>query len=149
VVKGTETKTYTIAQLKAMSPLSGYGGQKSKSGTVTGPAQYKGVSLSELLAGVGGIDQSNSVKITAKDGFSKTLTYSQVAQGGFTVFDASGADATAETKPVLFVAYEKDGAALDDTMGPLQLGLMTSQNQVTEGTWWVKQTERIEIIAAQ
>ena len=149
VTKGTQAKTFTVSALKSMSPASGYGGQKSKSGAVSGPSQFKGVSLADLLATVGGIAESNSVKVTAKDGFSKTLTYSQVTQGGFVTFDKTGTEVAAETKPVLFVAYEKDGAALDDSTGPVQLGLLTSQNQVTEGTWWVKATEKIEVITAQ
>jgi hypothetical protein len=149
VTKGTQTKTFTMAELKALPVLSGYGATKNKSGTIAGPFQYKGVALTDLLAAAGGMSATNSVKITAKDGFSKTLTYAQVTEGGFITFDKAGAEVAAEMKPVLFVAYERDGAALDESTGPLQFGLITSQNQLTENSWWVKQTEKIEIVTTQ
>jgi DMSO/TMAO reductase YedYZ molybdopterin-dependent catalytic subunit len=149
VTKGTQTKTFTMAELKALPVLSGYGATKNKSGTIAGPFQYKGVALTDLLAAAGGMSAANSVKITAKDGFSKTLTYAQVTEGGFITFDKAGAEVAAEMKPVLFVAYERDGAALDESTGPLQFGLITSQNQLTENSWWVKQTEKIEIVTTQ
>jgi hypothetical protein len=149
LAKGTQTKTFTMAELKALPVLSGYGATKNKSGTIAGPFQYKGVALADLLTAVGGMTPADGVKITAKDGFSKTLTYSQVTEGGFLTFDKAGAEAAPEIKPILFVAYERDGAALDESTGPVQFGLIASQNQLTENSWWVKQTEKIEIVVAQ
>jgi hypothetical protein len=147
VTSGTQTKTFSMAQVKALTVYSGYAGQKSKSGTTTGPVAYKGVKLTDLLAAVGGLPNGASVKITAKDGFSKTLTYDQIATGAFSVYDKTGAAATAEMTPTPFIVYEADGKALDDTTGPLQLGIMTCQNQVTDGSWWVKGVVTVEVVA--
>jgi hypothetical protein len=149
VVNGSQTKTYTLDALKAMAPTSGYGATINKNNVVAGPNQYKGVSLMDLVKEVGGITSSNSVKVTAKDGYSKSLTYDQVSNGNIPVTDKTGAAATPITKPVLFIAYEKDGAALDASTGPLQLGILTDQNQVSQGSSWVKNTVKIEVAAAQ
>ena len=149
VTNGSRTQTYTMTELKALSAITGYAGEKNKQGVVTGPVSYKGIALMYLLNGVGGLTASNSVVITAKDGFTKTLTYQQVTEGNFTTYDKSGATVTPEMKPTVFLAYEKEGAALDETTGPLRLGIMTCQNQATDSSMWVKMVERIEVIAAQ
>ena len=48
-------------------------------------------------------------------------------------------------KPVVFLAYEQDGKALDAGTGPVQLGVMTCKNQVTDASWWIKAIVKIEI----
>jgi hypothetical protein len=84
------------------------------------------------------------------DGYSKTLTYAQVMNGtGTTVVDKTGATVTPITPPMPFLAYTKNGAALDSTTGPLQLGFFTSPTQYTMSSMWVKSIVKIEIIAAQ
>ena len=146
VTSGSQSKTFSMAALKALPELSGFAGTKNKAGVVTGPLAYKGVSLTDLLSQVGGLSQGKSVKVTAKDGYAKTITYTQIMQADFSTYDTSGQAAEPEEKPVLFLAYEKEGAELDSDTGPLQLGIMTCHNRVTDGSWWVKQIEKIEII---
>jgi hypothetical protein len=147
VINGTQTKTFSLAELKAQPELTGFAGTKNKTGTIAGPFAYKGVDLMKLLSCVGGLTEGKSVKFTAKDGYSKTITYNQISTGDFSVYDASGNAAIAEMKPAVFMAYEKEGAALDEATGPVQLGVMTCKNQVTDGSWWVKQIEKVEIIS--
>lgn len=146
VINGTQTKTFSMAELKALTEISGFGGTKNKSGVVAGPFAYKGVALMDVLQTVGGITATQSIKYTAKDGYSKTLTYTQIANGDFSTYDKSGNPVAPEMKPVVFLAYEKDGAALDEATGPIQLGIMTCQNQVTDGSSWGKMLEKIEIV---
>lgn len=148
VINGSQTKTFGLDQLKALTPFSGYAGTKNKSGVITGPLPYKGVALTDLLSGVGGITAANAVKFTAKDGYTKTLTYDQITKGTFTTYDATGTAVDAEIKPVVFMAYEADGKALDEATGPVQLAVMTCKNQVTDGSNFVKMVEKIEIVAA-
>jgi DMSO/TMAO reductase YedYZ molybdopterin-dependent catalytic subunit len=104
------------------------------------------VALNDILASVGGLAAGNSVKFTAKDGYSKTLTYDQITQGTFTTYDATGNAEDPDNQPVVFVAYEIDGQALDASAGPLQLAIMTCPKQVTDGSNFVKQIEKIEVI---
>ena len=145
VIKGSQNNGYSLSGIKALPALTGFAGQKSKTGNITGPLPYKGVALTDLLATAGGITEANSVKITASDNYTKTLTYSQITKGDFTTYDSTGNAANAEMKPVVFLAYEQDGKALDAGTGPLQLGVMTCKNQVTDGSWWVKIIVKIEI----
>jgi DMSO/TMAO reductase YedYZ molybdopterin-dependent catalytic subunit len=146
VTKGSQSKTFTLAELKALTPLSGYTGTKNKAGVIAGPLPYKGVALTDVLSALGGLAAGSSVKFTAKDGYTKTLTYDQITQGTFTTYDTAGNAANPEMKPVVFLAYEADGKPLDDSTGPVQLAVMTCKNQVTDGSNFVKQVEKIEII---
>ena len=41
------------------------------------------------------------------------------------------------------------GAALDSESGPLMLGIMTAQNQLTGGDNWVKELCNIQVVPAQ
>ncbi len=150
VVKGDQSITYTMAAIKNLPVITGWAGQMSSTGTLSGPYEYKGVALTELLDAVGGITDANAVRVSAKDGYAMTISYRQVTEGNFTIIDAStGDETTAENKPVVFVAYEEDGKPIDDSIGPLRLGIMTSKTQVTEGHWWVKWTQKIEVIQVQ
>ena len=148
IVKGTQTSTYTMSALKAITATAGWAGQMSSTGTITGPNEYKGVAMTELLKAVGGITENDAVRVSAKDGYAMTLSYNQVTQGsGFPVLDSTtGKEVAATNKPVVFVAYEQDSKPLDDTVGPLRLGIMTSKTQVTDGHWWVKWTQKIEVV---
>ena len=58
-----------MAELKALTATEGFGGRKNKVGTITGPKQYKGVSLAALMALVGG---GTKVIATACDGYEVT-----------------------------------------------------------------------------
>ncbi len=148
IVKGTQTSTYTMSSLKAIGATTGWAGQMSSTGTITGPSEYKGVAMTELLKAVGGITENDAVRVSAKDGYAMTLSYNQVTQGsGFPILDGTtGKEVASTSKPVVFVAYEEAGKPLDDTVGPLRLGIMTSKTQVTDGHWWVKWTQKIEVV---
>ncbi len=150
VINGTQTKSFTVAQLKAMPPLSGLTGDVTSSGTIEGPFQYKGVPLADILKTVGGITSNNAVRISAKDGYSMTMSYKQVMQGSeFPTYDSTtGKEVTPASTITVFIAYEKDQKPIDDTVGPLRIGIM-APGQVTDGHWWVKWTQKIEVITVQ
>jgi hypothetical protein len=150
VMKDTQTSTYTMTALKALPSITGWAGQMSSTGTISGPFQYKGVALSELLKAVGGITENNAVRVSAKDGYAMTLSYKQITEGNFTIIDSStGKEVSATNVPIVFLAYEEDAKPIDENIGPLRLGIMTSNTQVTEGHWWVKWAQKIEVIAVQ
>jgi DMSO/TMAO reductase YedYZ molybdopterin-dependent catalytic subunit len=148
IIKDTQTSTYTMDSLKNLPQVTGWAGQMSSTGTISGPFQYKGVALMEILKSVGGVTENDAIRVSAKDGYAMTLSYNQVTQGsGFPVLDSStGKEVTPSNKLVVFLAYEQDGKPLDDTVGPLRLGIMTSNTQVTDGHWWVKWTQKIEVV---
>jgi hypothetical protein len=148
ITNGTQKKTFSLAQLQALIVTTGFGGQKSKTNAITGPYALKGVLLADLLTAAGGITSANSVKVTASDNYSKTFSYAQITSPTFNTYDLTGNTATAEVKPVLVLVYEMDGKALADTTGPVELGVVTSKNQVTDGSSWIKMTKQIDIVAA-
>jgi hypothetical protein len=150
IVKDGQTKSLRMADLKKLTVVSGSTGDVTSSGTIEGPSNFKGTALNEILKSVGGITASNAVRISAKDGYSMTMSYKQVTEGvEFPTYDKTTGKETTPSGPVtVFVAYEKDGKPIDDTVGPLRLGIM-APGQVTDGHWWVKWTQKIEVISVQ
>ena len=148
VTNGSKVKTYSLADLQALKSVTGNGGTKNKVGVVNGPFSYKGVALVDLLNAVGGIAAGQSVKLTGSDGYSKALTYDQIINGTFSIYDTSGNPVTPTTKPVLALVYSSNGAPLDSTIGPLELGILFDQNLVSDGSSWVKLLNSVEIVSA-
>jgi len=146
VVNGTKTQTYTLAQLRALQSTNSYGATKNKVGAITGPDTYVGVTLTSLIKAAGGLTNGGAVRVTAQDGYSKTLTYAQVYQGTFNVYDQNGNPTTAGTQPFVSLIYSKDGTDLDATTGPVEMGIITDYNQATDASLWIKLTNKIEIL---
>ena len=139
IVNGTQTNTLTMADIKAMTPVSGSTGLITSSGTIDFPYDLTGVALSDIVKTVGGITSNDAVKISAKDGYSMTLSYNQVMNGtGFPTYDSStGKEVTPVNNIVVFIAYEQNGQAIGDDIGPLRMCIM-APGQLTDGQWWVK-----------
>jgi hypothetical protein len=150
IVKGTQTKTLTMADIEALPDISDSTGDITSSGTIEGPSQYKGVALTDILKAVGGITADEGVRISAKDGYSMTFSYNQIVKGTeFPTYDSTtGKEVPPAATITVFMDYEKDGQPLDDSVGPLRLGIM-APGQVTDGHWWVKWAQKIEVIALQ
>ena len=148
VTNGSKVKTYSLADLQALKSVTGNGGTKSAGGTIKGPFSFQGVALIDLLNAVGGVTAGQSVKTTASDGYITTLTYDQITNGGFNTYDATGNPVTPTTKPVLAVVYSSNGTLLDDKVGPLEIGILYSQNLISDGQWWAKMLVKIDIASA-
>ena len=149
VSKDTQTKTYTLADLKKLKAADGYGGIMNSVGTITPPARMKGISVTELLNQVGGLKDTDSVEIEAKDGYTMTFSYGQIANGEFTTLDAKTGKEVARGDTAALVIYEAEGKPLSDDLGPFRLGILSGQDKVTEGHWWVKWVTRITATPAQ
>ena len=147
VINGTQTKTFTMADIQAMTPVSGSTGLITSSGTIDGPYNLTGTALSSILQTVGGITSSDAVKISAKDGYIMTLSYNQVMNGTeFPTYDnTTGKEVTPDNNIVVFLAYEQDGSPLTDDIGPLRLCVM-APGQVTDGQWWIKWVQTITVV---
>jgi DMSO/TMAO reductase YedYZ molybdopterin-dependent catalytic subunit len=150
VVNGTQTKTFSMADIKQLPVISGSTGDITSSGTIEGPYSYKGVDVMEVLKLVGGITANDAIRISAKDGYSMTFSYKQVAEGGeFPTYDSTtGKEVIPSSKISILLAYEKDGKTIDDTVGPLRTIIM-APGQLTDGHWNVKWTTKIEIVTLQ
>jgi len=150
VINGTQAKTLSIADIKKLPVISGSTGEVSSAGTISGPFVYKGAALTDILKSVGGITANNAIRISAKDGYSMTFSYKQIVNGSeFPTYDnQTGKEVTPAGTLTLFIAYEKDGQPIDDTVGPLRIGIM-APGQVTDGHWWIKWAQKIEVISLQ
>lgn len=147
---GQESTTLSLDDIKALPTYENWGGRISSVGTVTPPTKFKGILIEDLCSLVGGITPQNSLRIIAKDGYAMTFSYDQVVLGDFDTYDpATGADAPFDGKLWLAVVYEEEGEPIPaESDGPLRLAILGSHKMVTDGHWWIKWVETIEVIQA-
>jgi DMSO/TMAO reductase YedYZ molybdopterin-dependent catalytic subunit len=141
-----QQKVLSYTEIKKLPSYSGSGGFFSTTGAVSGPFRVKGVSLEQLCGLVGGLSSSNLVKVSAADGYSTMLDYEQ-ATGHFITYDPFTLKEKkhGELKPILM--YELDGHALSEDFGkPLRLAIVGEDGLLTEGLYWTKWINKIEII---
>ena len=148
LVNGNTTQTYTLAQLQALQSATNYGTTRNSAGVITGPNTYVGVRLTFLIKAVGGMTNGEAVRFTGQNGSTETLSYAQVYQGTFNVYDQTGNAATASNQPFVSLIYAMNGSDLDTTTGPVETGIITGINQVSDASMWIKQTNKIEILPA-
>jgi hypothetical protein len=134
------TKSYTLDELKAMTPVSGYwGAHKGDIPYVTN--QYTGVALADLLSEVGGVPAGAGLELNTSDNFPCTYDSARlaaIANGTYQVWDkVTGEEGTAPVQ--LIVAYEIDGNPLPTSgegAGPLRIvPVLAADTHVTEGKY--------------
>jgi hypothetical protein len=103
-----------------------------------------------LLNAVGGITAGESISISAAHSYSKKITYDQITNGSYNFYDVNGNTVTPTTKPVLTAIYSVNGVSLEpDTVhGPVQLGILTTQNLATDAAFWLDNIQKIDIITS-
>ena len=145
VTKGSTTKTYTLADLRALPSTTGTGGT-----LLSGLNPCQGVAVIDLLNAVGGITAGESISISAAHSYSKKITYDQITNGSYNFYDVNGNTVTPTTKPVLTAIYSVNGVSLEpDTVhGPVQLGILTTQNLATDAAFWLDNIQKIDIITS-
>jgi hypothetical protein len=151
VVNGNVSTTYSLAQLQQLQLIFANTGY-IKGAAVGSIDSYVGVPVKTILAAIPGFTSNNSVTIADPTGYSKTFTYAMIVNGtGFAVLDNNGNTVASPQAVVPFLAYSKNGAALDSSTGPLYLGFISSiaLNQYTQSSLWIKNVVTITIIAAQ
>lgn len=148
VVGDNESKSLTMAELKAMPSYTGWAGIKTSVGTLIAPEKYTGVRLTDLGALVGGISKENGVTVLAKDGYGMTLSYAQAHGEEFTTFDpATGMEEPPSFPLNVIIAYARNGKPLDpEGEGPLRLEIAQDEAaQLVDGHWTVKWLDRVEV----
>jgi DMSO/TMAO reductase YedYZ molybdopterin-dependent catalytic subunit len=138
-----------MADLKKLPVTEGQGGMKSSTGVITIPEKYTGVAIKDLVSYLGGtFDSSMGVTVSAKDGYSMTLSYDQITNGAFTAYDpANGNELKTHDPLTAIIAYAKNGQPLDPSdEGPLRLVVISAvNNQVVDGHWTVKWTNEVDV----
>ena len=146
-----ESITLTWDDIKGLPAYEGPGGRISSVGKVTPPTRFKGVTVEDLCALVGGFSEENSVQITARDGYGMTFSYDQIATGRYDTYDPStGENIDFDGKLWTVIAYQEDSEPVpSDGDGPLRMAILGTDRVVTDGHWWIKWVESIEVRQAQ
>jgi hypothetical protein len=147
VTNGSNVKNYSMAEIQDDNLVNGWGGEKTQDGTIIGPYQYTAVLLTDILYPVGGVTTGESVKLTSANGSSTTLTYDQVVNGNFNIYNSTGSQITTATKPTICIIFSQNGSPLDGSTGQLELGALSTLNFITDGSMWLSNVQKIDIIA--
>ncbi len=121
------------------------GGYFSSVGVIYGPYIVKGVRIETLCDMVGGITASDILLVAARDGYSAVYDYEQL-KGGVDVFDPVTLKIIPRADVDFLLIFEQNGEPLSDEDGkPFRLAITNPDDLITEGHWWVKWVNRIEI----
>jgi hypothetical protein len=133
------TKTFTMAELKALPAVSGYGGWKNQVGNITQPLAWKGPSLSSLMKLVGG---GSAVTVIASDGYSSTV----IPGASMGMYDPATGESIQGISVTAILAYAKDGGAMGGEEGPLRIAFVSPEkNQVTDGSDWARMVVELRV----
>lgn len=145
VGSGGAEKVLTFDELKAMPSYEGYGGFFTTVGMKHGPFKCKGVPIEDLCDLVGGIEPSNTLWVSAPDGYLMVFTYDQI-KGDYITYDSTTLKEAPHGDLKLILMYELDGAPLSEDDGrPLRLAIVSNDKLMIEGHYWVKWVNKIEI----
>jgi DMSO/TMAO reductase YedYZ molybdopterin-dependent catalytic subunit len=120
-------------------------------GTANGSAipidNYTGIPLTTLCDMVGGINNTESVRVIGSDNYYQDFSFDEVINGNFTTFDpATGFIVLHNETLTPIIAYYKDGVNLTSDEGPLLLAIIGPEGLATTGHYWVKWVVEIEIL---
>lgn len=149
VTNGSQVKPYSMSQIQDDNLVNGYGGEKTQDGTIIGPYPYIAVLLTDIIYPVGGVTAGESVKLASANGSSTTLTYDQVVNGNFNIYNSTGSQITTATKPTICIIFSQNGSPLVGSTGPLELGALSTMNFITDSSLWLSNVQKIDIIPAQ
>lgn len=142
---GEEEKILTYDEVVAMPSYEGHGGFFTTVGIKNGPYRCEGVPVKDLCDLVGGISPSETLWVSAPDGYMMVYDYDQV-MGDFTTFDPDGLREVSHGELTMILMYEQDGEIISDNDGkPLKIAIVSEDELMTEGSYWVKWVDRIEI----
>ena len=121
------------------------GGFFSSVGTIYGPYPVKGIPLDTLLDLVGGVTPSDVLLVAAADGYSMVFDYDQLS-GEIDTFEPDTLRLVLEGDVEFLLIFEQQGEPLLHENGkPLRLAIISPDGLLTEGHWWVKWVNRLEI----
>ncbi len=144
---GTAEKIVTFDELNIMPSYEAYGGFFSTVGIVSGPFKCKGVPVEDLCALVGGINSSDALRVSAPDGYMRVFTYDQY-KGSFVTYDHETLREVPHRELKMILMYEQDGAPLSvDDGRPLRIAIVSEEKLLTEGHYWIKWVDKMEIRA--
>jgi hypothetical protein len=137
---GRVVKQYTLTELEAVTPYSGYAGFITSGGTVNGPDPVVGVKIADVLKDAFGtaMTSQQSVDVHAPDDYGMTYSYDQVVNAsGFDMISTVTKKVEAIVGPLSAVlVYERAGLPLPADEGSLRFyaAQPTAAAQVMDGS---------------
>ncbi|MCL5877615.1 MAG: molybdopterin-dependent oxidoreductase [Candidatus Bathyarchaeota archaeon] len=135
----------TLNDLLGLTTYSANGGIKSGSG-LSNYGKYTGIPILTICNLVGGINSSNTVKVTASDSYTSTYTYSQVNGQDIPMYDQNQNAATPTHSLTVIVAYHYNDTALPNDPGPLRVIAVGPEGYYMQGNLSPKMVVKIEIL---
>ena len=136
-----EQKTYTLEELENFDSTTGYGGRINKLGIITGPFEYKGVSISTLANEFLLTSTSFTITTMSADGYTYNYTQDEV-QGNVQVYDTEGNE-QGIGGVTMMLAYEENGTQ-NFSGGPLRIAFVNDDEPITLSSLWAKNVIEIE-----
>jgi hypothetical protein len=119
----------------------------STTGIRFGPYHVTGVDLRDLAALAGGMHPDQRIRISGRDGYQWEFDADQLDGKGFVIL---GPDLRERSSPPLrlVLVYEQDKKPVPyPDGGPFRIAIISGDPSIiTEGNFWVKWVDRIEII---
>jgi hypothetical protein len=139
------TYNYTLDDLLLLKSSSGRGSYINSKGTITGPNNFTGVSMGDLLNTIPTLPYNYSLHAIASDDY--TVSYSMDEINGYlTVFNETGDEIGIENLTMI-VAYLQNGEYLNEsTNGPLRIAFIGTQPYITRSGMWLSSLVKIEIL---
>jgi hypothetical protein len=140
------------SQIAALPSTTAAGGYIQGNSLPFNTNNYTGVSLNTLANMVGGLSSGEVLMVEGSDGYTINFTYSEVVNGNFSTFDSATGNPASPTGPIVpIVAYYNDSQLIPDESnggGPLMVAIVGNDSLVTQGKYWVKWVDRVEVLSA-
>jgi hypothetical protein len=144
-VNGTQL-TLNEASISSLPAIRGVGASRNQLGIVKNLGNYTGPALNTFCNLVGGMSNTNVLRLTAIDGYNQTISYDQV-NGAFATFDnVTGQSVQNNQSLTPLLAYHFNDANLSSSDGPLKLAIIGPEGLATTSGYWVKQVVKLEIL---
>ena len=129
-LSGTAVRSYSLDELKALTPFAGYGGYKKSGGAIVGPDAVTGVNVTDVVKDALGspLATTQSVIVAqASPFFGGTFSYLKLTDPanpatGFTMFDLTGASKSTFTGKLAAVLVYSDPAGVVMPTTPVNKG---------------------------
>jgi hypothetical protein len=141
------------SQIATLPSITASGGYVPTPGPPYHPNNYTGVALNTLANLVGGLNSSEDLMVEGSDGYDINFTYSQAVNGNFSTLNSTTGVSTLPTKPIApIVAYYNNSQLIpgksSNGSGPLMVAIVGNESLITQGRYWVKWVDKIEVFRA-
>ena len=133
---------FTLTELKKLPSITGEGGYKRSTGTISGPHTIKGVSMLTMLHHVATLPENYTLIVRSDDGRITNFT-KEMVEGTLSGYDPSG-NPVEEIHSTMVLAYEIDGSPISED-GPLRIAFINEDGNLTDGPLWAKFVDKLTV----